>query len=242
MGYDYPETAAARQDSDGYVAGLRKWANKTLGWADPSTSWWRRTAPDEDVIRDLEDSVDNQIPFFPSRVLVDGRNRLSDTIEFIGSKAPRTQSDTATRSISIATRNLAPDVPDLLTQKERRAVMEEGSASQKTKVKELKVEKQGELEDVELNIAASKSNDTHGSSRRNFIEISQAVVSAFKEKNGHTPLILKKHADPEKIHIHAIERAIPIGKTSFKDRFHACSRLIKDREMTQWHVSFSVDK
>jgi hypothetical protein len=72
IGYEYPETAAARRATrETYVQSLRRWANTELGWLGRVTREGDPTA-----LARLNDSLNRNIPFFPKEILIDGdRNR-----------------------------------------------------------------------------------------------------------------------------------------------------------------------
>ena len=84
LGYEYPETAAARrQTQEPFVQALRRWANSELGWLGRITS-----QGDPAAIARLNDSLTRSIPFFPKEVLIDGdKNRpIRSNQAFVGSK------------------------------------------------------------------------------------------------------------------------------------------------------------
>ncbi|OHW91286.1 tyrosinase precursor, partial [Colletotrichum incanum] len=85
LGYDYPQTAAARRSGD-IVRSLTAWANSQLGWLAP-----RSPEPaDEGARTQLKRQINQSMPFFPSRVLIDGTTPLRNGQTFIGSMAAPT--------------------------------------------------------------------------------------------------------------------------------------------------------
>ncbi|KAL0937178.1 tyrosinase [Colletotrichum truncatum] len=82
LGYDYPQTAAARMSSDP-VRSLTAWANTQLGWLAP-----RNPRPaDEGARTQLKRQIIQPIPSFPSKVLIDGTTPVRPGQAFIGSMA-----------------------------------------------------------------------------------------------------------------------------------------------------------
>ncbi|EFQ32588.1 hypothetical protein CGRA01v4_09590 [Colletotrichum graminicola] len=82
LGYDYPQTAAARKSGD-IVRSLTAWANTQLGWLAPRSP---RPA-DEGARAQLKRQINQPMPFFPLKVLIDGKTPFSNGQAFIGSMA-----------------------------------------------------------------------------------------------------------------------------------------------------------
>ncbi|KAK2042757.1 Di-copper centre-containing protein [Colletotrichum somersetense] len=82
LGYDYPQTAAARKSGD-VVRSLTAWANTQLGWLAP-----RNPKPaDEGARAQLKRQINQPMPFFPPKVLIDGTTPFRNGQAFIGSMA-----------------------------------------------------------------------------------------------------------------------------------------------------------
>lgn len=94
LGYDYPQTAAARQTGD-LVAGLTSWANAELGWATPPGSG-APGQPDQQDRVNLKHQFTQRIPAFPESILVDGTTPLYQDEEYISSSAPVVVAEAAT--------------------------------------------------------------------------------------------------------------------------------------------------
>jgi tyrosinase len=85
LGYDYPQTAAARQTGD-LAAGLTAWANTELGWAVPPGSG-DPGQPDQQALVHLKQQITEPIQALPSQILLDGTTPLNQGEEYISSSA-----------------------------------------------------------------------------------------------------------------------------------------------------------
>ena len=85
LGYDYPQTAAARQTGD-LATGLTSWANTELGWAVPPGSG-DPAQPDQQPLVHLKQQITEPVEAFPSPILVDGTTPLGQDDQYISSSA-----------------------------------------------------------------------------------------------------------------------------------------------------------
>jgi len=94
LGYDYPQTAAARQTGD-LAAGLIAWANAELGWAVPPGSG-DPGQPDQQALAHLNQQITEPVEAFPKPILVDGTTPLDQGEEYISSSAQAVVTESST--------------------------------------------------------------------------------------------------------------------------------------------------
>ncbi|OBR08255.1 Tyrosinase [Colletotrichum higginsianum IMI 349063] len=183
LGYDYPQTAAARRSGD-VVRSLTAWANAQLGWLAPRSP---RPA-DENARTQLKRQITQPMPFFPSKVLIDGTTPLSSGQAFIGSMAaPMTAKISAANTTVSVSRRLATRA---------KAAIKDLSLGRKQKVR-------------------ADGTTGPGSSRKlTPQQLSQLVLST----------------------------ALPSKHLDFNNCYGHLGDVISHHKMTQWNVTFSVDK
>ncbi|KAF6830947.1 tyrosinase [Colletotrichum musicola] len=182
LGYDYPETAAARRSADA-VRSLTAWANTQLGWLAPRSP---RPA-DEGAWSRLRRQVTQPIPAFPAKVLVDGKTALGAGQAFNGSMA------VSPRSLVAAAVPAAPSRPRRILAKAKAAVRSTSPRRKGTN--------------------SIKTTETI------------AVKESTQEQTQNV-----------------LARALPEADVDFKRCYGHLGGLANQHKITQWNVTFSVNK
>lgn len=183
LGYDYPETAAARRSADA-VRSLTAWANAQLGWLAP-----RNPRPaDEGARARLRQQIKQPIPAFPSKILVDGKTPLGAGQTFIGSMAVSPRPTVAT-------------VASVALSRPKRMM-----AKVKTAVKSMSVKR-----------------------KKGVSAITTTETIAVKQS-------------PRELTQKVLSTALPEADVDFNRCYGHLGDLISQHKMTQWNVTFSVNK
>ncbi|KAF6808219.1 tyrosinase, partial [Colletotrichum plurivorum] len=182
LGYDYPETAAARRSADP-VRSLTAWANTQLGWLAP-----RSPRPADEGARSwLRRQITQPVPAFPAKVLVDVKTPLGAGQAFIGSMA------TSPRSLATAAAPAALSRPKRILAKAKAAV------------RSISVRRKG--------INSIMTTETI------------AVEESTQEQAQNV-----------------LARALPEADIDFKRCYGHLGDLVNQHKVTQWNVTFSVNK
>ncbi|KAF4827508.1 Tyrosinase [Colletotrichum tropicale] len=187
LGYDYPQTAAARKSPDP-VRSLTAWANTQLGWLAP-----RNPQPaDEGARAQLKRQIVQPIPFFPAKVLIDGATALRAGQAFIGSMATSPRETTVTPAV----------------------------------------------------VAKSLSRPRRILAKATTIAKSMSPKKLVRPEKPATPAreFLPSKFTPQQLWQNVISSALPAQQIGYKHCYGHLGDLVTNHKMTQWNVTFSVDK
>lgn len=86
LGYDYPETLAARQAGN-YSTALLQWANEALGWVTADPAIKDPSKASESDLGHFDEQIGQFVASFPDKLMVDGVTPLPAQALYISSQA-----------------------------------------------------------------------------------------------------------------------------------------------------------
>jgi hypothetical protein len=219
LGYDYPQTYAARTQGGDLAQNLTAWANQELGWVFPGN---QNPGASKIDLAHFETQITTRVSCFPDQILVDGTSPLDPNDQYISSaaaSAPASAPGTATATAvsEVKTSSLPLMQKKVVTTPANKDPSGTASGAN-IQPKETASVAASTVSKVASNAASKVSEAVQRVLPKAVGGVSKAPVV------GHAPV------------------TIPTHRPTFEQRFGKLGNLVKDGKMTQWNVSYGVDK